>query len=114
MGLIPPRKTASAAQGRGRTDLDHWALFTSGLPLLASQTQVGPFLLRLNRAPPPTPSCPMEGFRPSSLGSTHPSRQLPLAEPSPGCLMDATDYIMAKTQLPTGEGKWAQWFRSEA
>lgn len=73
-------------QLRGRTHLDHWALFTSGIPLQVSQTQAGSFLLRLNRSPPPAPSCPTEGSRPR-VGSTHPSRQLPLTEPSPGCLM---------------------------
>lgn len=48
----PLSRTASAAEGRGRTYLDHWALFTSGLPLQASQTHAGPFLRRLNRSPP--------------------------------------------------------------
>lgn len=51
--VAPLNRTASAAEERRRTYLDHWALFTSGLPLQASQTHAGPFLLRLNRSPPP-------------------------------------------------------------
>lgn len=29
-------------------------------------------------------------------------------------MFDATGCIMATTQLPTGQRKWAQWFRAEA
>lgn len=57
-----------------------------------------------------TSSCPTEGSRLSSLGSTHPSHQQPLAEPSPGCLM----LIISWLQPSFPQRKWASWFRAEA
>lgn len=106
--VAPLSRTASAAEGRGRTYLDHWALFTSGLPLQASQTHAGPFLLRLNRSPPP-PHPVLQRGPGQATWVLYIYTPFP---PAASCrakswLFDATDYIMATNQLPTGQRKWA-------